>query len=71
MDEHLEITFSKRKALKTKFGKWFYWNIYWKIWCIWRPRFLAWFFKLFISKKRLEELYNEEIEVVFKVEENI
>ena len=65
----LQITISKAKVPRSKFGNWFYWQIYWQIWCIYRPKFLAWFFKLFISKKRLEELYKEEFNVIIKKEE--
>jgi len=42
--EILQITISKRKLPKSKFGKWLYWKIWFRVWGIWRPRFSAWFF---------------------------
>jgi len=67
--EYLQITISKKEAPKTKFGKWFYWKVYWNVWCIWKPKFLAWFFGLFISKKTLEELY-KDTEIIVKIDDN-
>jgi len=75
MKESLVITFSKRKLPKTKFGKWFFWKIYFKIWCIWRPLMISkicWALSELIlkmlPKKQREELLKEyeEIDVIIK-----
>ena len=70
--EILQITISKRKAPKTKFGRWFYWKVWFQVWSIWRPRVLAKFYgslsNIFLSlipKEKREEILEEfeEIEV--------
>lgn len=42
--EYLQITLTKIELPKNKLIKWLYWKIYFKVWCIYRPKFLAWFF---------------------------
>jgi hypothetical protein len=42
--EVLQITFTKAKVPKSKIRKWFYWNVYWRVWKIWKPHFLAKFY---------------------------
>lgn len=75
--EILQITFSKRKPFKTKFGKWFYWKVWFVVWGIWRPRFLAWFFGgladflYWLAPKKVKEEWDkefEEIEIHIKTE---
>ena len=68
MDEILQITISKREAPKTKLGRWFYWRVWFKIWGIWRPKFLSWFFGLFLSKETKRKLYDDlEIHIINEI----
>ena len=66
----LQITFSKRKLPKTKFGRWFYWKLKFQVWDIWRPRFLAWFFSglstfiYWIVSKEVKEKWDKEFEEI-------
>ena len=41
---YFEITIEPMQTPKNKYLNWMFWNIYWKVWNIWRPKFLAWFF---------------------------
>ena len=41
---YYKMTFSKLNVPKNRILKWLFWNVYWKVWNIWRPSFLAWFF---------------------------
>ena len=71
----LQITISKQKIPKSKFGHWWFWNIYWKVWKIWRPKFLAWMFRGLANfiywlapenvKQELDKEF-EEVEIVIK-----
>ena len=47
--EILQITFTNRKLSKTKFGKWVYWNIWFQVWDIWRPKMLSKFCYMILS----------------------
>lgn len=64
----LQITLSKRKIPKTKFGKWLYWKVWFQIWSIWRPHFIAWFFgglsdfMYWIAPKNIKEEWDKEFE---------
>ena len=40
----LLITFEKPKEFKTKFGRWWYWKIWFPVWFIFRPRVLSKFY---------------------------
>ena len=68
--EILQITISKRKVPKSKFGKWLYWNIWFTIWGIWRPRFLAWLFGglsnfiYWLAPKSVKEEWDKEFEEI-------
>ena len=65
--EILQITLTRAKERKTRFGRWFHNRFWFKIWGIYRPRFLAWFFGLFISKETKRKLYEDlEIQIVDK-----
>jgi len=78
--EVLQITISKTKLPKSKLGKWLYWNLYWRVWKIWRPKFLAWFFKGLADfiywcapksiKEKWDKEWDEEIKIVVKNEYN-
>lgn len=70
--EILQITISERKAPNSRFGKWFYWKIWFQFWGIWKPKMLSRFYKtmsnlmlLPLSKEKRAELLKEfeEIEV--------
>ena len=72
--EVLQITFTTRKAPKTKFGRWLYWKVWFQFWHIWRPRQLSKFygalstlFLSFLPKEKREEILKEfdEIEIQF------
>ena len=65
--EILEITISKSKKLKTKFGTWFYWKVWFKVWSIWKPKFLSWFFGLFLSKETKRKMW-EDLDIVIKLD---
>ena len=75
MKDTLQITISKVKSPKSKLGKWFYWNIYFTIWRIWKPKIMAKiylalsnFFLMFIPKSKREKILKEfeNIDVVIK-----
>ena len=77
MKDTLQITLSKVKLPNSKLGKWLYWNVYFRIWKVWRPKLLAKFyyglsnfFFMFLPKvekeKALKEL--ENIDVIIKDE---
>ena len=40
----IQIEFNKRKPAKTKLGRWFYWEIWFTFWFIWRLRVLSKFY---------------------------
>jgi hypothetical protein len=76
----LQITISKTKVPKTKLGKWFYWNIYFQVWRVWRPKLMAkiyWALSEFIfcmlpkseQQKMLKEF--DEVKVVIKNETDV
>lgn len=56
-DEYLQITITPMKVPKNKILRWLFWNIYWKVWNIWKPKFLAWFYGGIANflKKRLPD----------------
>ena len=67
--EVLQITILQGKEFKTKFGKWFYWRIWFKVWGIYKPKFLAWFFGLFLSKETKRNMFNDlEIKIKTKIQ---
>ena len=41
--EVLQITISKSKIKtpKTRFRRWLFWNVYWNVWKVWRPRLMS------------------------------
>lgn len=69
--ETLQITITKAKTPKTRLGKWWYWNVYWTVWKIWRPKFNSWFFgglaNLF--DRILPEEYKEDFEFQIKIKD--
>ena len=75
----LQITIKKVKAPKTRFGKWFYWKVYFPFWRIWRPKMLSKVFKFLAEitfsmlpkseqKRILEE--SNDFDVVVKYDNN-
>jgi hypothetical protein len=40
------VKFTSIKPFRNKYHKWLYWNIYWRIWMIWRPLLLS---KIFLG----------------------
>jgi hypothetical protein len=70
--EILQITISKHKAPTSKFGKWFYWKIWFRVWYIWKPKVMSKIYKALstvmlsmLPKAKREEILKElgEIEV--------
>ena len=54
------------KPAKTKFGRWLYWQVWFTLWYIWRPRVLAKLYRIMtqiflriLSKSKREELQKE------------
>ena len=44
-DGYLQITITPLKVPKNTITKWLFWNVYWKIWKVWRSKLLAFIFK--------------------------
>jgi len=79
MKEVLQITLTKTKVPKSKIGKWFYWEIYWTVWKVWRPKIMAKiylalsnFFLMLIPKSEREKVLREfeDVTIVIKDETN-
>lgn len=43
-EEYLKITVTPMRVPKNKIIRYLFWNIYWRVWKIWKPKFLAWFY---------------------------
>lgn len=41
---YFKMTFKKLRVPKNKLLKWFFWNVYWKVWNIWKPKMLSKFY---------------------------
>ena len=62
-EEYLVLEFKPMKVPKNKILKWLFWNVYWQVWKIWRPTFLAWFYggiADWIEKRIPEEVKEDE-----------
>ncbi len=76
--EILQITIKKPKRFKTKFGKWFYNNIWFTVWYIWKPKVLSIFFRSIADflywlapksvKEEWDKEFNDEFELHIKEE---
>ena len=69
--EVLQITLTREKERKTRFGQWFHNRFWFEIWGIYKPRFLAWSFGLLISKETKRKLYDGlEIHIIDQTDES-
>jgi hypothetical protein len=55
-----EITLTPLKIPQNRIKKWLFWNIYWRVWYIWKPFFLSRFYRILVLTinpfvKRLEK----------------
>lgn len=68
--EVLQITISKRKAPKTKLGRFLYNKIWFPFWYIWRNKVLALFygaiadFIYWLAPKHIQEQWDKEFEEI-------
>lgn len=63
-ERYLKITFTPVKVPKNRGVRWLFWNVYWKVWMIWRFEFLAFIFlklaKLFEKISNTEKQHKDE-----------
>ena len=68
--EILQITIKQTRKIKTKFGRWWHRNVYWKIWVLAGGSFKAWFYQG-VSNFMLSLLPKEKREEILKEYEEI
>ena len=74
-EEKLVITLEPIRVPRGRFRRWWFFNVYWRVWKIWKPRFLSFVygnlarFIYWLSPKRIKEEIDagmQDIEIVIR-----